>query len=92
MITDKTLDEALVELLRCKKALEALRAERKAELRYCPGWDCDSHRKKMSNETELCPTCGCRMATSVSSPARHAAAKRSSMDLTRKLADLRAGR
>lgn len=29
MITDKTLDEALVELLRTKRALEALRAKRK---------------------------------------------------------------
>lgn len=92
MITDKTLDEALVELLRTKRALEALRAERKAELRYCPAWDCEDHREKMPNETDICPSCSCRMATSTSGPARHAAAKRATLDLTRKLADLRAGR
>lgn len=76
MITDKTLDEALVELLRCKKALEALRRARKQALTRgevgctaVPGsWDYyDKHRE-------------------------HAAAKRASLDLTRKLADLRAGR
>jgi len=65
MITDKTLDEALVEVMRCKRALEALRAERKAlgdlPYRFTPA-------------------------------KRHAAALRASMDLTRKLADLRAGR
>lgn len=92
MITDKTLDEALIELLRTKRALEALRAERKAELRYCPAWDCEDHLKKMSNETDICPACSCRMATSTSGHTRHAAAKRASLDLTRKLADLRAAR
>ena len=64
MITDKTLDEALVELLRCKRALEALRAERKAAGEF----DYPKERRQ------------------------HATALRASMDLTRKLADLRAGR
>lgn len=61
MITDRTLDETLVELLRCQRALEALRKERKGSVRPA--------------------TAG-----------THAAAKRASMDLTRKLAALRAGR
>lgn len=76
MITDKTLDEALVELLRTKRSLEALRKARKAALKRgdvgcsnSPGmWNYyDQHRE-------------------------HAAAVRASLDLTRKLADLRAGR
>ena len=71
MINDKTLDEALFELLRCKKALEALRAKRKqnAEAALARG------RQFYGVETK-----------------EHAAAKRASLDLTRKLADLRAGR
>lgn len=76
MITDKTLDEALVEVMRCKRALEALRKARKDALRKgktgCPvggdAWMYYSQRQE------------------------HAAALRASMDLTRKLADLRAGR
>lgn len=92
MITDKTLDETLVELLRCQRALEALRKERKAEERYCPANDCKDQFYRRPHGTEFCPTCTCRMATSVSGPALHAAAKRASMDLTRKLAALRQGR
>lgn len=75
MITDKTLDEALVELLRTKRALEALRVARKESAAKYKGpvplvedWQFyDQHRQQ-------------------------AAAKRASLDLTRKLADLRAGR
>lgn len=76
MITDKTLDEALVEVMRCKRALEALRKARKA----------DTIDGKM----------GCTAVqgqwTWYAQGKQHAAAKRASMDLTRKLADLRAGR
>lgn len=71
MITDKTLDETLVELLRCQRALEALRKERKALA-----------------EHEATQGKRCWPAPSPD----HAAAKRASMDLTRKLAALRAGR
>lgn len=76
MITDKTLDEALVELLRTKRALEALRKARKAALKRgnvgCTNvqgvWTYyDQHREQ-------------------------ATAKRATLDLTRKLAELRAGR
>lgn len=71
MITDRTLDEALVELLRTKRALEALRAKRKAN-----GEEALSRGRQFYGvETK-----------------EHAAAKRATLDLTRKLADLRTGR
>lgn len=91
MITDKTLDEALVELLRTKRALEALRAKRKRQqgLKMC-----DQCYLAVAVETPVCPMCDgvkfsghCRIDV-----AQHAAAKRATLDLTRKLADLRAGR
>lgn len=68
MITDKTIDEALLEIMRCKKALEALRAVRKQ-------W---SGTKQFWNSRDQVK--------------EHSAAKRASLDLTRKLADLRQGR
>ena len=67
MITDKTLDEALVELLRTKRALEALRAA----------------RKNMDATLDWHPSLQVK---------EHAAAKRATLDLTRKLAQLRAGK
>jgi hypothetical protein len=76
MITDHTIDEALIEIMRTKKALEALRTKRKeAELRedvkrrHNDHWVLDRHCIK-----------------------EHAAAKRASMDLTRSLAKLREGK
>lgn len=72
MITDKTLDEALVELLRTKRALEALRAKRK-------------HSEQQQDIGGMPWFYGDQIK-------EHAAAKRASLDLTRKLADLRAGR
>lgn len=72
MIQDKTIDEALIEIMRTKKALEALRKARKqaplGELTIHDTWYYSQQAKE------------------------HAAAKRASLDLTRKLADLRAGR
>lgn len=75
MITDKTLDEAMVEAARFLKAAKALRKARKQSASKYKGpvalvedWQhYDQHRQ-------------------------HAACKRASLDLTRKLADLRAGR
>lgn len=76
MIQDKTIDEALIELMRCQRALEALRKARKD----------DTVEGKM----------GCTAVqgkwTWYTQGKQHAAAKRASLDLTRKLADLRAGR
>ena len=70
MIKDQTIDEALIEIMRTKKALEALRKARKESVgkRYVDDWDYRDQIKE------------------------HSAAKRASLDLTRKLADLRAGR
>jgi hypothetical protein len=68
MITDKTLDEALVEAHRFIKAAKALRAKRKAAESVRIEW--------AITDTVV----------------EHAACKRASLDLTRKLADLRQGR
>ncbi len=73
---DHTIDEALVELARTMKALKSLRAERKTLLQQGQV----SCRAPGSGEWGYFPS------------AVHAAAKRASLDLTRKLADLRAGR
>lgn len=69
MIQDKTIDEALIEIMRTKKALEALRRARKIS---------DTDRFIENGQW--------------STVALHSAAKRASLDLTRKLADLRASR
>lgn len=89
MITDKTLDEALVELLRTKRALEALRVARHRGDRHCTNHTCNGYWKRMGDE---CVHCDTKMALYRQPIAEHAAAKRASLDLTRKLADLRAGR
>lgn len=95
MITDKTLDEALVEVMRCKRALEALRKARKRgdivpAFRVCDNVDC---LLVNSPGPHGCYGCGGTELTVVRERnAIHAAALRASMDLTRKLADLRAGR
>lgn len=73
MIQDKTIDEALLELIRTKRVLEALRAERKKEVQ-------DSELAGFNGRYWPRPSI------------KHAAAKRASLDLTRKPADLRAGR
>lgn len=76
MITDKAIDEALIEIMRTKKALEALRKARKAAERE------EGVKRVANNHWTLDRHC----------LRAHAAAKRASLDLTRKLADLRAGR
>lgn len=76
MITDKTLDEALVEAHRFIKAAKALRSKRKAE-------SYDHLGRRYGNAEAIC-----RQLCSI----EHAACKRASLDLTRKLADLRQGR
>jgi hypothetical protein len=76
MIQDHTIDQTLIELARTMKALKALRAARK-DVSY--DWD----GRKYINAESLCRRECAR---------EHAAATRASMDLTRKLADLRQGR
>lgn len=93
MITDKTLDEALVELLRCKRTLEALRTHRKTADRRCPNNICIAARKPVGFAMgDECAQCDTPMTLCMNPVQEHAAAKRASLDLTRKLAALRAGR
>ena len=94
MIEDKTLSEALAELKRTEQALLALQAERAGEMQYCPLRRCGMHLKMFVQcaEPRVCIECQMQLATSVSGPKLHAAAKRATLDLTRKLADLRASR
>ncbi len=86
MITDKTLDEALVEVMRTKRALEALRDARKSPGQpfietYGPNKG-KPFRKSNGDPVLVYPSLG----------PMHAAAKRATLDLTRKLAQLRAGK
>lgn len=76
MITDLAIDQALIELKRTEKALLALRAARRGALK--------------AGEVGCTPVQG--TWDYYSQHTEHATAKRASMDLTRKLADLRAGR
>lgn len=94
MITDKTLDETLVELLRCKKALEALRKARKNITRQQMA---EMYKELPGDGTYTEEDVRAALSAPFVSPYRrlapqHAAAKRASLDMTRKLADLRAGR
>lgn len=76
MIKDQTIDEALIEIMRTKKALEALRKARKEVSHDASGRKYGNHEWVQMRECMK----------------EHSAAKRASLDLTRKLADLRAGR
>lgn len=93
MITDKTLDEALVEAHRFIKAAKALRAKRKAEqgVKICRAVKCSVVNPV---EAKVCEACGWHAfyAETRVDTREHAACKRASLDLTRKLADLRQGR
>jgi hypothetical protein len=73
MITDHAIDEALIEIMRTKKALEALRKA----------------RKTVNVTGDLNPP---EPWTYYDQWREQAAAKRASMDLTRSLAKLRAGK
>ena len=76
MITDHAIDQALIELKRTEYHLLALRSER---------------RMALAEGTVSCSAPG-RGDWIYFRSKHHAAAKRASLDLTRKLADLRAGR
>lgn len=86
MIQDKTIDETLVELARTMKALQALRAARNApgEPVIC-GYGPDKGKPARKSNGDL-------LMSYPSQIAIHAAVKRASLDLTRKLSDLRASR
>ena len=93
MIKDQTIDQALIEIMRCKKALEALRTARKTSDRRCPNNSCKAAwQPKPFAIGEDCVHCKTKMTLCMNPVIEHAAAKRASLDLTRKLADLRQGR
>lgn len=91
MIKDQTLDEAIVEAMRFVKAAKALRAKRKdaPPFKVCYGCQVANHVER--DRCEHCDKESFSWATREDSR-QHAACKRASLDLTRKLADLRAGR
>lgn len=93
MIKDQTLDEAIVEAMRFVKAAKALRAKRKSEqgVKICNGNKCYMAAPVQSKSCEHCGSPSFYGAT-YPDLIQHAACKRASLDLTRKLADLRAGR
>lgn len=94
MIRDITIDQALIELKRTEKALLALREARKAvkveqlaQMYAAPAGNGEFSEQDVQ----------AAMSAPFVSPYRklraiNASAKRASLDLTRKLADLRAGR
>jgi len=92
MITDETIDLTIIEMARTMKALKALKHERKNPLCYCTNSHCTERWKEWRTTETACPVCDLKMSTSAGGPVAHAAAKRASMDLTRMLANLRAGR
>lgn len=92
MIQDQTIDEALIEIMRTKKALEALRKVRKSKTKRCWRSACELYQVDQIHDRKKCPECNEDLYAHGSEVAAHAAAKRASMDLTRVLANLRRGR
>jgi hypothetical protein len=93
MIQDITIDQTLIELARTMKALKALRAVRKSGTASTGYKICENCSGVNHLSRDTCFNCADTYFTRcvVASP-EHAAATRASMDLTRKLADLRQGR
>jgi len=89
MIKDQTIDEALIEIMRTKKALEALRKARKEKTRRCWRSSCSLYQIDQAADHSKCPECNETIYDHGSEVAPHAAGKRASLDLTRKLAELR---
>jgi len=89
VIKDQTIDEALIEIMRTKKALEALRKVRKGKTKRCWRSACELYQQVQPLGRHKCPECGETLYEHGSEVSVHAAAKRASMDLTRKLAELR---
>lgn len=83
-IRTETIDQTIIELSRTLKALKALRAIRKA----------NANPEVLSTGTQMMGGIPAHVTNYryIHSTKEHAALKRASMDLTRCLADLRAGR
>lgn len=93
MIKDHTIDQCLVELARTMAALKALREERKTTRLYGLS-TCNQCFSVVHTDDQPCKRCGSSDVHRVKEDRsrQHAAALRASLDLTRKLADLRQGR
>lgn len=93
MITDETIDSTILELSRTMKALTALKAARKGPV-VCLNRQCSKHGDGKPFKNDLGDRCYCGhvLFPAFSQAKQHAAAKRASLDLTRMLANLRAGR
>lgn len=93
MITDLAIDQALIELKRTEYHLLALRSARRMVDRRCTAHACLGRWVTVpAAHGWECTLCNARMSALHRPIKEHAAAKRASLDLTRKLADLRAGR
>lgn len=96
MIKDHTIDQCLVELARTMAALKALRTQRKAckPDPLCKACARDARAAKEKGRVAFFPAsdCTCRETPNAPQGRQHATALRASLDLTRKLADLRQGR
>ena len=92
MIQGHTIDQTLIELARTMKALKALRAARKAFKHRCIRYGCQMGADIQKGYKGNCIGCGEKLHPVYRPITEHAAATRASMDLTRKLADLRQGR
>ncbi len=91
-IKTETIDLTIIELGRTMKALKALKHERATALCYCANSSCTEQWKDWRTTETECPACDAKLVRRSDGPVAHAAAKRASMDLTRMLANLRAGR
>lgn len=93
MITDETIDKTILELARTMKALTELKTARKGPV-VCYNRECSKHGdgKPFKNDLGGRCICGHVLYPAFSEVKEHAAAKRASLDLTRMLANLRAGR
>lgn len=91
MIQDHTIDQTLIELARTMKALKALRAARNGA-EHCMRGSCAMLLIHVTQHSPKCKECGDPLYVVSDTRREHAAATRASMDLTRKLADLRRGR
>lgn len=91
MIKDQTLDEAIIEAARFIKAAKELRAKRKEAPPFKTCISCHVANHVERGHCEYCGKDSFSWGTREDTR-EHAACKRASLDLTRKLADMRAGR
>lgn len=94
MINNETINLTILELERTMKALKALKAARskKGPVR-CLSFQCQKTKGLVFNGdgSDRCK-CGSVVTPAGSQTKQHSAAKRASLDLSRMLSDLRAGR